>query len=110
MPSPSLISPSKICSVPIFVCPKRIASSCDNARTFWARSVNRPNIIIISSFSDRSLTLTVRASLSRAFHHVHVDLSDVLHTVVRMPVGLIPLIHLKSFLIYLLYTPHRYLI
>src|SRR5690606_14318530 len=46
MPSPSRTRPSRICSVPMLLWPRRTASSWASASTFWARSVNLPNIMV----------------------------------------------------------------
>src|SRR5690606_966610 len=49
-PSPSAARPRTMCSVPTTLWPSRRASSWANTTTFWARSVNRPNMLLTAFF------------------------------------------------------------
>ena len=60
-PSPSWISPSRMCSVPMKLWLSRRASSCANTSTRRARSVKRSNTLTASPAVSYSRSVYLRA-------------------------------------------------
>src|SRR5690625_1244747 len=98
IPLPSRIIPNKICSVPILLCFKRIASSWDKASTFCACSVNLPNIMWQFLLTHFPISVFLVSTLPER-HPFHSVTRPFLHNVVKIQVVLKPYVHLICFVV-----------